>query len=87
MAWMNGRRTVRCYNCGAKGHNRRNCPQNSPEVKERYASGDKARKCSWCAEPGHNKSGCKVRREQQAAYIVENAAYRKEVLAFMQANG
>ena len=87
MAYINGRRTVRCRNCYEKGHNVRNCPTLTPEEKALYATGDKARKCSWCAEAGHNKSGCKVRREQHAAYIAENAAYRKEVLAFMQANG
>ena len=87
MAWRNGKRTVRCYKCYGVGHNRRNCPDNTPEDKARYATGDKSRKCSWCGDAGHNKSSCKSRKAQQAAYIAENAAHRKEVLAFMQANG
>ena len=87
MAWRNGKRTVRCYKCYGVGHNRRNCPDNTPEDKARYATGDNARKCSWCGEAGHNKTSCKTRREQQAAYIAENAQHRKEVLAYMQDNG
>ena len=87
MAWMNGRRTVRCDNCGAKGHNRRNCPHNSPEVKERYANGDKARKCSWCGETGHNKTSCVQRKAKMAEYITQNSVHRKGVLADMRARG
>ena len=87
MAWMNGRRTVRCRRCYEKGHNIRNCPQNSPEQKAAYADGVRARACSWCGEAKHNKTGCAKRKAQMAEYITQNSEHRRGVLADMRARG
>lgn len=87
MVYMNGKRTVYCRHCYTKGHNRRGCPQLSPTIKERMKSGDLARKCSWCRQGGHTKAKCEIRQTEMANYIAENAKYRGEVLALMEAQG
>lgn len=88
MAWTNdGRRTVRCRKCWEKGHNIRNCPKNTPEEKAAYTDGSKARLCSWCGEPKHNKTSCEKRATEKREYIIKNAEFRKNVLAFMRNNG
>lgn len=87
MAWKDGKRTVYCRHCYQKGHNRRGCPQLSPETKTRMKSGDLARKCSWCKQGGHTKTKCEIRQTEMAAYIKENAKYRGEVLALMENMG
>lgn len=87
MAWMNGRRTVRCRHCWEKGHNIRNCPTIPQTLKDSYKAGDKARKCSYCNNPGHNKASCTERKSDIAAYKVQNAEYRANVLNQMIAFG
>ena len=83
MAWLNGKRTVYCRRCYKKGHNKRNCPELTPEQKAAYKDGDKARRCSYCGEPKHNKAGCEKRKTDRAEYIVRNAEYRKKTLDTM----
>ena len=80
MAWLNGKRTVYCRRCYKKGHNKRNCPELTPEQKAMYKDGDKARRCSYCGEPKHNKAGCQKRKADKAAYIIQNAEHRKSML-------
>lgn len=87
MAWKDGKRTVYCRHCYQKGHNRRGCPQLSDVLKARYKSGDLARKCSWCRQGGHTKAKCEARQTEMNTYITENAKYRGEVLALMEAQG
>lgn len=74
------RRTVYCRFCGQSGHNKRGCPNLSPEMKAHYESGGGARKCSYCAEKGHTKTTCSIRKERMGEYIKINSVYRKEVL-------
>lgn len=80
MAWVNGKRTVTCRVCWEHGHNRRNCPKLSPEMKDSYKIGDRARKCSWCKGTGHTKPRCEKRKGEMVSYIKENAVYRQNVL-------
>lgn len=87
MAWVNGKRTVYCRHCYGKGHNRRGCPQLSETTKARYKSGDLQRKCSWCRQSGHTKTKCEIRQTEMNVYITDNAKYRGEVLALMEAQG
>ena len=77
---MNGKRTVYCRACGQSGHNKRGCPDLSPEVKAYYENGGGARKCSYCAEKGHTKTTCSIRKECMGEYAKINSAYRKNVL-------
>ena len=74
------RRTVYCRFCGLSGHNKRGCPNLSPEMKAHYENGGGARKCSYCAEKGHTKTTCSIRKERMGEYIKINSVYRKEVL-------
>ncbi len=87
MAWVNGKRTVYCRQCYQKGHNRRSCPNTSPETKARYKSGDLARKCSYCSEKGHTKRKCEKRGKDIQEYATENSKYRKAYLEAMIQNG
>lgn len=87
MAWVNGRRTVRCRHCFLAGHNRRNCPTLSPEAKAQYATGDRARKCSYCGEAGHTRPKCGQMKDDKLAYTVRNAEYRREILERMVSMG
>ena len=87
MAWINGRRTVRCRRCWEKGHNIRNCPQNTPEQKAAYADGAKARVCSWCGEAKHNRTSCAKRKADMAEYIARNSEHRKGVLTDLRTRG
>lgn len=87
MAWQNGRRTVRCRRCWEKGHNIRNCPQNTPEQKAAYTDGAKARTCSYCGEAKHNRTSCVKRKADKVAYAKTNADYRRTVLATMREQG
>ena len=87
MAWKDGKRTVYCRRCYQKGHNKRSCPQASPETKERYKTGDLARKCSYCYTPGHTKRKCEKRAKDIAEYAAENKKYRKAYLDAMVQHG
>lgn len=87
MAYLNGKRTVYCHRCGDKGHNRRNCPLNTPEQKAAYKNGAQARQCSYCHETGHTKPRCEKRKVDMAQYVRENAVYRREVLDQMVKEG
>lgn len=87
MAWVNGKRTVRCYKCYGVGHNRRNCPTLSEAEKAHFKEGEGARKCSYCNGTGHNRKSCATLRVDIQAYSLDNAAYRKETLDKMVASG
>ena len=87
MAWVKGKRTVYCRRCYGTGHNRRSCPQASPETKQRYKDGDLARKCTYCREKGHTKRKCNQRNADIANYVKENKVYRKAVIEQMQREG
>lgn len=87
MAWVNGKRTVRCRECWDVGHNRRNCPKLSPERKAEYATGALARKCSYCAETGHNRKGCAALKSDKVRYVKENSEYRHTFLAKLREGG
>ncbi len=87
MAWVKGKRTVYCRRCFQTGHNRRSCPEASPETKQRYKDGDLARKCSYCSEKGHTKRKCEKRTNDMLQYIKENSEYRKAVIDKMKWEG
>lgn len=87
MAWLNGKRTVRCRKCWERGHNIRNCPQNSPEQQAAYADGVKARTCSYCGQPKHNKTSCGKRKDDMAEYAKRNGEYRQNILNTMRDKG
>jgi hypothetical protein len=87
MAWKDGKRTVYCRRCYQTGHNKRSCPQASPETKERYKTGDLARKCSYCKVGGHTKRKCEKRGKDIAEYAAENSKYRKAYLEAMVQHG
>ena len=87
MSYKNGKRTVMCRRCYQLGHNKRSCPQASPETLERYKSGDLARKCSYCSNKGHTKRKCEVRGKDIAQYIAENKKYRKAYLDALVQHG
>lgn len=84
MAYLNGKRTVRCRLCYGKGHNRSSCPT-LPEAERK--ENVKSRKCSWCSASGHTKRTCKQRVADREKYIVTNATYRQEVLNLMKVHG
>jgi hypothetical protein len=87
MAWINGKRTVRCRTCYEYGHNRRACPQASDYVKERYKSGDLARKCSYCYTAGHTRRKCEKLAVDMANDVKLNAEYRQQVAAYLLQKG
>ncbi len=87
MAWVNGKRTVYCKRCYKAGHNKRSCPEASPETKARYKTGDLARKCSYCYNAGHTKRKCEKRTKDIAEYVAENKKYRKAYLDTLIQNG
>ena len=87
MAWNNGKRTVYCRTCYGMGHNRRGCPNVSPETKARYKSGDLARKCSYCYTAGHTRRKCEKLKLDMANDVRQNSEYRTKLAAFMISNG
>ncbi len=87
MAWINGKRTVRCRTCYGYGHNRRACPQISEDTKQRYKIGDLARKCSYCYTAGHTRRKCERLVEDMANDVRKNKEYREKIAAFMISQG
>ena len=87
MAWDGNKRTVYCRACYGIGHNRRSCPQLSPETKARYKSGDLARKCSYCYTAGHTRRKCERLVEDMANDVRKNKEYREKIAAFMISQG
>ena len=74
-----------CRYCGNTGHNRRTCPQRSPEVKkadQEYHSKYRRnnRRCGYCSNFGHDKRKCAKRKDDRTAWIAENAEFRKRFI-------
>lgn len=88
MAWVNGKRTVRCRHCWQTGHNIASCSTLTPEQKAaRGVVANGKRTCRWCGETGHNRTSCHKRKRDHAEYILDNAAWRARVLELMKNKG
>lgn len=79
---MSWNRTVYCRRCGGRGHNKRGCPELTPERKK-MLYGNIERLCKWCGEKGHNSRSCKVKEHAKKEYIKDNKTYRIGVMEKM----
>lgn len=82
MAWLNGVSTIYCRYCGNKGHNRRTCPQRSPEDKAKDKKRG-TRECSWCLKSGHNVSTCLAKKEAFKFWVDATKVHRRKVFDAM----
>ena len=63
--------TIRCFNCGKRGHMARNCPQ---KQRDSDSDSDYNGKCNYCGIRGHREKNCRKKRKDskrnKTAHIV-----------------
>lgn len=73
-----------CGYCGNSGHNRRTCPNRSPDVKQSdnayYKRYRRKRTCRYCRNTDHDKRKCEKLVADRNDWIAKNAKFRKRFI-------